>query len=469
MTQTPLFINKDVYFYNRNIRDINTIYAIKDDKIYLNYSKIFINLNNDKNSLRYIIVSTRFKEDFIIYCQNNNINFNSDINFENINDLVNNSFGVFFKVTSGLREIYGTYGPSDFIDMLLVSVSSEYRRDLHRLMNSIQNLADSNNESFRETLERTIEELQRQVEELNNLLEVKEEEVSYLNSELNDRDDYIEELEEDLYSSNEIYDETVNNYESTIERMDRRYEELLRRFEEAEFNANERYYKNKQESDIKTNKLLDAIQGNTKNNLNRKVTNPIDETKKCFLRVTVDKNYKNLPENSFVTLTVNRTQKRNLKPINLNTETILLEENVANSIELYNNFIDKSDINFIRTPTGININVTLINTFINELKKYIRNENSRGTSEVLTSEVGVTIENNLILYEDVLRREFYIDHRYRSIYLSETNQFYYNKINRPPTFITLENLIGCLCRINNEPSKRVKRIELIKGRYVVVA
>lgn len=108
-----------------------------------------------------------------------------------------------------------------------------------------------------------------------------------------------------------------------MERLDRRYEELLRRFGEVEFNANERYYKNKQESDIKTNKLLDAIQGNTKNNLNRKVTNPTDETKKCYFRVTVEKNYKELPENSSVTLTINKSQKRNLKPINNKTEVII--------------------------------------------------------------------------------------------------------------------------------------------------
>ena len=332
-----------------------------------------------------------------------------------------------------------------------------------------------------------LKEKDKNISELERIIDNKEEHIDYLSDEIKSLNEYISYQGEIIESHEEEINQTVNEYEDRIDVLIKEFREhreamqlereenrkererLNRRLEEQEFNANERFYKSQQNNDIKTSNLLSKIEGNTKNNLNRKVTNPTDETKKCFLRVTVDKNYKNLPENSFITLTVNRTQKRNLKPINNETEVILLEENVANSIELYNNFMDKSDINFIRTPTGININVTLINTFITELKKYIRNENSRGTSEVLTSEVGVTIENNLILYEDVLRREFYIDHRYRSIYLSESGEFYYNKINRLPTFITLENLIGCLCRINNEPSKRVKRIELIKGKYVVVA
>lgn len=67
MTQTPLFVDDNINFYTRNIRDINTIYAIKYNKIYINYSKIFINLNSDKNSFRNIIRSTQFKEDFVIY------------------------------------------------------------------------------------------------------------------------------------------------------------------------------------------------------------------------------------------------------------------------------------------------------------------------------------------------------------------------------------------------------------------
>ena len=106
-------------------------------------------------------------------------------------------------------------------------------------------------------------------------------------------------------------------------------QEFRRQLEESEFRANERFYKNQQNSDIKTNKLLNAIEGNTKTNLNRKVTNPTDINKKCYLRVTVDKNYKDLQETTFVILTVNRTQKRRLKPINSDIETILLEEQVA--------------------------------------------------------------------------------------------------------------------------------------------
>ena len=159
----------NINFYRRTIRDINTIFCRKNNIFYINYSKILINLNrgnNNRNGLRNIIISDQFLEDFNIYCRNNNIDCNKEVNFESINDLVNNSNNIFFNINSGVREIYGTYGPIDFIDVILVGLNSEYRQEVHRLMTTIQNLADSTNNTFRETLQNTINELQRRVEEL---------------------------------------------------------------------------------------------------------------------------------------------------------------------------------------------------------------------------------------------------------------------------------------------------------------
>lgn len=71
------------------------------------------------------------------------------------------------------------------------------------------------------------------------------------------------------------------------------------------------------------------MENNTKNKLKRKVTNPTNPIKKCILRVTTEKNYKELPEDSTILLTVNRSQRRNLKSINNNSKVILLEEQVG--------------------------------------------------------------------------------------------------------------------------------------------
>lgn len=57
-------------------------------------------------------------------------------------------------------------GPIDFIDIILFNLSSEYRQEVHNLMNSIQNLANNTNNSFIETLQNTINELQERVTNL---------------------------------------------------------------------------------------------------------------------------------------------------------------------------------------------------------------------------------------------------------------------------------------------------------------
>ena len=161
---------------------------------------------------------------------------------------------------------------SILIDMLC-KVYSEFKHLILKLSDIILNLAELNEQDLETYMNMSmsqciqlLKEKDENITNLENLLDNREDHINYLNSELNDRDDYIEELEEDLYSSNEIYDETVNNYESTIERMDRRYEELLRRFDEAEFRANERFLKSEERSNLRTNRIISKIEGNTKPN-----------------------------------------------------------------------------------------------------------------------------------------------------------------------------------------------------------
>ena len=227
----------NIKYYTRNIRDIETIHCIKNNQIYINYSRIVNTFKNNVRAFAKVIMSTQFLEDLRIYagrkpcvkplacCRNNNISFNREESFNNVKELLN-EVDFFFSVTGNIT-VRGTFGPIDFIDSILFNLSPDYRQEVHNLMNSIQNLADANNSSFIETLQKIIEELQNRVRELETRLEEskriindREEHIDYLNSELYDRDEYIENLEEDLESSNEIYEETVNNYENIIERLD---------------------------------------------------------------------------------------------------------------------------------------------------------------------------------------------------------------------------------------------------------
>ena len=248
-------------FYRSSIRDIETVFCLKNTQYYINYSYIVNNYVNNVKGFRNIIVSKQFFEDLKIYCKNNNIEFTREITFENINDLINETnffFNVHRSNTNNITSnIQGTFGPIDFIDIILFNLSSEYRQEVHNLMDSIQNLANVTNNTFRGELERTIEELQTRIQELT------EENINLRNKnnklikEAKFRNTVVSQLKVKFHS---------DEMESLRAELNKKFEEQQRRFDEAEFRANERFLKSEERSNLRTNRIISKIEGNTKPN-----------------------------------------------------------------------------------------------------------------------------------------------------------------------------------------------------------
>ena len=59
--------NNDTKYYTRNIRDIETIYCVKNNQIYINYSRIVNTFRNNDRSFGNIVTSIQFLEDLQIY------------------------------------------------------------------------------------------------------------------------------------------------------------------------------------------------------------------------------------------------------------------------------------------------------------------------------------------------------------------------------------------------------------------
>ena len=157
-------------FYEKSIRDTETIFCLKDGQWFINYSYIVNKFNKNEYGFRNIIRSKHFLEDLIQYCKNNNIKFTREVTFESIPELLN-EVNFFFNInrtnTKNItNEVQGTYGLTDFIDIILFNLSPEYRQEIHKLMKLIQQNSDLTNTSFMTTLQNIIDELQERIKEL---------------------------------------------------------------------------------------------------------------------------------------------------------------------------------------------------------------------------------------------------------------------------------------------------------------
>lgn len=59
--------NSICQFYRKSIRDIETIFCLKKERYYINYSYIVNKYTNNVDGFRNIIVSEQFLEDLKIY------------------------------------------------------------------------------------------------------------------------------------------------------------------------------------------------------------------------------------------------------------------------------------------------------------------------------------------------------------------------------------------------------------------
>ena len=433
-------------FYRRSIRDIETIFCLKDEQYYINYSYISNRYNNDLHCFRNIIVSKQFLEDLKIYCRNKTIEFTREISFENINELVNET-NFFFKVSRGNNTIQGTYGPIDFIDIILFNLSSEYKQEVHNLMNSIQNLADNTNTTFIETLQNTINELQERV---NNL----EKE----NNKLNNKLKYIN-----------IVNKMKNNFHNTD--LDDLRKELQSQFNEARFEAEERFQKLFQQAKLNEFNIISTVENNTKNNLKDKLINPTIEEKIEYIRCYVSYDeLNNSGDNDDTTIVTNRCMYENLPLLDTSSNYLIFEDPVSNARETFNNYLRTTTIPYRRiTCSKLSIKRVFFEEFTFDFTDFMLESKEVDVSIIVPREFSNSIQRNIGSYSNIILKDYFLENKWRTLYLdTDTNELFYNKLTSESTFIKeyidLDHLVNKRIKFRNE-YKVIQDININGDKY----
>ena len=458
-------------FYKRTIRDIETIFCIKNEQIYINYSYIVNSFQNNKHGFRHIIRSEQFLEDLNLYCRNNNIEFTRENIFENIPELLN-EVTIFFNINRTntnniIREIQGTYGPTDFIDIILFNLSSEYRQEIHNLMITVQQLSDISEMSFRVTLQNTINELQERIREL-------EERNRNLNNE--------KEIYKNKFNYSSIVSKLKNGFiNDNFEELHRRFDEQDKQHQETINSIREESRRNLEKSKKHYKKLMNKLKLNhaetivkignhSKNNLERRTTNPSIPSKIECLRIYVNKIDLNVSEDSLIDLYSNRCQKENLKNLNLDRyEVIYNEELLANSVELYNNFLNQIEIEYTRVNSGrIQLERQNLDQFTDALTNFVSASNSLNTNKVIPEKISNDPNLNISMFTEFFNYKYYLNNRYRDLIYCESRSClkFVLKVNNETIYIEdPQELVGTRIGDDSRTTYIINSIELINNKY----
>lgn len=226
-------------FYTTTLRGYETIILIKDSKIFINYSNVVNKIKESKDAFSNLIKTEYFFNHFKYYCMENNIEFKNKDNFNSIEELLNNSKNIFIKV-SGLGSVQGTYGPTDFIDTILITIDPSYAKEVHSLLNQVQLYSNLTNISFKKgldleimSLKRKNEKLIKKVNKLETRLQLQEQTLEELDDDINNIENLRNELEELREENKQLEDE---NTELKNKYMSKKLNEFKKSYKEPVIN-----------------------------------------------------------------------------------------------------------------------------------------------------------------------------------------------------------------------------------------
>ena len=158
-------------FYEYTIRDIPMIVKkINDNKFDINYAKLINRIclskgyskNNSDHAFRDFITTNNFINHIIYYFETRDIqhNLNDDYKFTSVSDFCEKTNGLFYQ-EKGYSEIQGTYGPYEFIDVILVTFDPHYAANVHKIMDKIDKNARLHNQTFEDELDETLYKLEQ--------------------------------------------------------------------------------------------------------------------------------------------------------------------------------------------------------------------------------------------------------------------------------------------------------------------
>ena len=259
------------------------------------------------------------------------------------------------------------------------------------------------------------------------------------------------------------HQETINNmniqHQETIENLNRQAEK------------SKKHYK-KMMNKLKLNhaESIGKIEDHSKNNLNKRVTNPNIPSKIECLRIYITKKDLNETEDTLIDLYSNRCQKENLRNLDLERyEVIYNEELLANSVELYNNFLNQTELKYTRVNSGrIQIERQNLDQFVDALTKFVSASDSLNTNEVIPEEISNDPNLNISMFSEFFNYKFYLNNRYRDLIYCESRHClkFILKVNNETVYIeNLEQLIGTRIRDDSKTVYTIESIELIDNKY----
>ena len=202
----------------------------------------------------------------------------------------------------------------------------------------------------------------------------------------------------------------------------------------------------------------------------KRVTNPSIPSKIECLRIYVTKESLNESEDTLINLYSNRCQRENLKNLDLDRyEVVYNEELLANSVELYNNFLNEVTIEYTRINSRrIQIERQNLDQFIEDLTSYVNNSNTLNTNEVIPEEISNDPNLNISMLSEFFNYKFYLNNRYRDLIYCESRQClkFVLKVNNQSIYIEdpLE-LVGTRIRDDSKTTYIIESIEFIDNRY----
>ena len=216
-------------FYQYIIRNIPMIIKeITENRFDVNYSKLVGLLYEEKckrrnqpvkedtkrKAFRDYIRTENFMNHIIYYMETHDIihSLNVDEKFISVPDLCEKTNGLFYQ-EKGYAQTQGTYGPYEFVDVILVTFDPSYASMVHKIMDQIDRNATIKNQTFEEEYNETLFKLEQ--------MEDKFEDYNIEISELEELRQLKEDIEKHEYEFNPNINLILSNRIESLQKLQR--------------------------------------------------------------------------------------------------------------------------------------------------------------------------------------------------------------------------------------------------------
>ena len=152
-------------FYSYTIRGKEMVVEEQENsKFHINYSKLINEITGNFRSFGKTITTEMFAKHVALFIESNDLIKDYEYSeFNNVEDLCNKTNNLFYQ-RKGYHKIQGTYGPYEFVDILLMAHDYKYAVQVHKLFHEIDVKATHKHNTFDEQLEEELDDLKFDIE-----------------------------------------------------------------------------------------------------------------------------------------------------------------------------------------------------------------------------------------------------------------------------------------------------------------